>query len=88
MNQENDFKASLSTLILSIGSAAMMALGEAPHPDTGKIEQDLKMAKFNIELLDLLKEKTVNNLTKEEDQLIAQILNDLKLKFVKLNKST
>lgn len=84
MNQ--NFEASFSVLVTSIASAAAMSLGLAPNPNTGKPEPDRAMAKFNIDLLDVIKEKTKNNLTAEEQQLINYLLQDLHLKFVQMNK--
>lgn len=77
-----NMEASFSTLVMSIGSSAAMSLGLAPNPMTGKTEKDLKMAKFNIDLLEVLKQKTNNNLSKEEADFLNHLLHDLKLKFV------
>ncbi|MDZ4661849.1 MAG: DUF1844 domain-containing protein [Pseudomonadota bacterium] len=81
MNEE--IQASFSTLILSIGSSAAMALGLAPNPSTGKIEKDKGMAKFNIDLLIVLQEKTKNNLSEEEKNFMSSLLSDLQMKFLK-----
>lgn len=80
-NQEK-MEASFSTLILSIGSSAAIALGLAPNPATGKTEKNLDLARFNIDLLQVLSEKTKNNLVKEEEQFLERMLTDLQLKFV------
>ena len=40
------------------------------------------MAKFNIDLLIMLSEKTKNNLTTEELHFMNSIIADLQLKFV------
>ena len=77
-----DFEASFSTLILSIASSAVMALGLAPNPMTGKAEKDLKMAKFNVDLLGILQDKTKGNLTAEENKFLTEVIADLQLKFV------
>ena len=79
-------EASLSTLILSIGSSAAMAMGLAPDPATGKTERDLGMARFNIDLLNVLREKTKNNLSPEEGKFLETILTDLQLRFVEVSK--
>ncbi|MCB0341884.1 MAG: DUF1844 domain-containing protein [Pseudobdellovibrionaceae bacterium] len=79
---ENRLEASFSTLILSIASSAAMALGLAPNPTTDKMEKDLNMAQFNIDLLVLLKKKTQNNLEKDEQEFLETILNDLQMKFL------
>lgn len=80
-------EASFSTLVLSIGSSAAIALGMAPEPNSGKIMQDLNLAKLNIDLLLLLQDKTKNNLTPDETQLLSRILADLQLKFVETSKT-
>ncbi len=82
MNQQ--LEANFSTLILSVASSAAMSLGLAPDPTTGKTLVDKKMAQFNIDLLEVLKDKTKNNRSPEEDKLIHQLLTDLKIKFVSL----
>lgn len=76
--------ASFSMLVMSVASSAAMALGLTPHPQTGKTEQDQEMARFNIDLLVVLQEKTKNNLTSEEKELLDYLLKDLQLKFVQM----
>lgn len=78
-------EASLSTLVLSIASSAAMALGLAPHPVSGKTEKDPNLARFNIDLLAMLADKTKGNRTEDEDRFLNSVLNDLKMKFVELN---
>ncbi len=80
-NPQN-LEASFSTLVLSIASSAAMSMGLAPNPVSGKIEKDLNLARFNIDLLTMLETKTKNNRTPDEDRFIATILQDLKMKFV------
>lgn len=78
-------EANLSTLVLSIASSAAMALGLAPHPVSGKTEKDAQLAKFNIDLLSMLEEKTRGNRTPDEDRFILSVVQDLKMKFVELS---
>ena len=80
--QNQKIEASLSTLVLSIASSAAMALGLAPHPTSGKVEKDLDMARFNIDLLAFLEEKTKGNRTSDEERFLTSVLQDLKMKFV------
>ena len=75
-------EANFSTLILSIASSAAMSMGLAPNPSNNTTEKDLKMAQFHIDLLILLKEKTKNNLSKEEEEFLKTIVSDLQMKFV------
>ena len=75
-------EANFSTLVLSIGSSAAMALGLAPDPGTGKMEKDLDLARFNIDLLRMLRDKTKGNLTADEQKFVESIVSDLQMKFV------
>ena len=47
-----------------------------------KTEKNLDLARQNIDLLALLKEKTKGNLTPEEQTLIDNLLYDLRLRYV------
>lgn len=85
MTQHN-LEASFSTLILSIASSAAMALGLAPHPETQEVNRDLKMARFNIDLLVLLQTKTKGNLDEDELKFLDSVISDLQLKYVQSDK--
>lgn len=80
MNEE--LEATFSTLVMSIGSSAAISLGLTPHPETGKVEKDSSVARFNIDLLKVLEKKTEGNLSEEELNLLKNIISDLQLKFV------
>jgi hypothetical protein len=82
---EKTYPCSFSTLILSLASSAVMALGLEKNPQTEKIEKDLDVARFNIDMLKLLQEKTKNNLSKEEEQFLNSVVSDLQMKFVEAN---
>lgn len=75
-----------ATFILSLSHSALMHLGEAPHPDTDKVEANLELAKQNIDLLGLMEEKTKGNLTGDEERLLAQVLFDLRMRYVERSK--
>ena len=61
---------------------ALVALGEAQNPLTKKKDLDPVHAKFIIDTLDMLKEKTKNNITKDEESSLDAILYDLRMIFV------
>jgi len=75
-----------STFILSLSTSTLMHLGELPNPETKQIGKNLPLAKQTIDLINMLKEKTEGNLDHEEDQLITNLLYDLKLKYVAASK--
>ena len=80
--QQYKMEANLSTLILSIASSAAMSLGLAPQPGKDQLEKDLELARFNIDLLLVLRDKTRDNLTQEEQRFLDSVINDLQMKFV------
>ncbi|HZI02906.1 MAG TPA: DUF1844 domain-containing protein [Archangium sp.] len=75
-----------STFLIGLASSALIHLGEAPNPETGKAERDLILARQSIELLGMLHDKTSGNLTPEEKQLFDNLLADLRLRFVEASK--
>ncbi|MGZ3653271.1 MAG: DUF1844 domain-containing protein [Bdellovibrionota bacterium] len=75
------------TFLLSIASAAMMGLGLAPRPDSGKTEVDLDLARQNIDLLEMIQAKTKNNLTADENKLLDRVLYEVRTKFLEVSKT-
>lgn len=82
ISSEIDFPS----FILSLGTQAMMHLGEIPNPITQEKEKDLSLAKQTIDLIEMLKEKTKGNLTPNEEQIIENLLYELRIKYVKERK--
>ncbi len=72
--------------IASLSYQAMIFLGEVPNPITNQTEKNLKQAKFLIDTLILLKEKTVGNLSKEEAELINNSVYELQRRFVEVSQ--
>ena len=79
--------ADFSTFILSLGSSALIHLGEVEAPGEDAKRRDLPMAKHTIDLLTLLRQKTKSNLTAEEDKLLDSLLYDLRLRYVEAVKA-
>jgi hypothetical protein len=74
------------TFVLSLGSSALVHLGEISHPDTDQAREDLLLARQTIDLLAMLEEKTRGNLTGEETRFLGDLLADLRLKFVEKSR--
>lgn len=70
------------TFVLSLGSSALLHLGELERPGASGPEKDLPMAKHTIDILAMLQAKTKGNLTPEEDKLMESLLYDLRLRYV------
>lgn len=64
---------------------ALIGLGDMPHPVTKKPAVNLDHARYLIDLLGILAEKTKNNLTADEDRLLKDTLYQLRMRY--LNKA-
>lgn len=79
-------------LILAFSSAALSNMGYkafASEQDNGsqRANINLSLAKQNIDILEILREKTKGNLTEDEENLFKDILIDLKIKFAEASKN-
>jgi hypothetical protein len=79
--EEKQNNMSFLNLIGSINYTVMMLLGKIANPMTGTTERDLEQAKLNIDILIMLKDKTKNNLTNDEEKLLIEILTNLELNY-------
>lgn len=78
---------SFSLLVASLGSQAMMALGQIPNPTDGKTEVRPELAKHAIEMLSILEQKTKGNLDADEAKMLDAVLHQLRMAFVAANTS-
>jgi hypothetical protein len=75
------------TFILSLGSSALLHLGELDGPDGQPSEPDLPLAKHTIDVIAMLQAKTRGNLTAPEANLVESLLYDLRLRYVEKTKA-
>ncbi len=75
--KEPDFNFFVTTLAIQ----ASVCLGILPNPATNKKEENIQQARFIIDTLAMLKDKTKNNLSAEEGKLIENILAELQLQY-------
>jgi len=75
-----------SLFIQSLAHQTMMALGMVPWPDSGLVRLELDLAKETIDILHILKEKTANNLSKDEEHLLENLVYQLKMAYVEIAK--
>lgn len=78
MAEERELPVSFSSFVVSLAGSAMVQLGEAPDPSTGKKETNLPLARNTIDLLGVFKEKTRGNLDDEEARLLDSVLYELR----------
>lgn len=83
--QQEEFappEPTFSFFITTLALQASIALGIIPNPADNKKEENLSQAKFLIDTMTMLQEKTKNNLSKEESDLLENILYELRMSFV------
>lgn len=82
MSEPTNPQVDFSTLVLSLATGTLINLGLAPDPGTKKVQKNLEMAKHNIDILELLRDKTRGNLSAEENTLMENIMTEVRLRFV------
>ncbi len=81
-------RVDFSMLAQSIAFSALHYLGLMTEPESGHAgERDIPLARHNIEILELLEEKTRGNLSTEEARLLASLLYEVRMHFVEATKS-
>ena len=64
----------------------MIFLGEVPSPIDNKTETNLEQARFIIDTLGLLQEKTKGNLDEQEDNAMNSFLYQLRMKYTEISE--
>lgn len=67
---------------------AALFLGQIPHPQSGKPEINLDLAKLFIDQLEMIQEKTRGNLSEEETTVLRNTLAGLQMAFVDASRGT
>ena len=69
-------------LLLMFKAAAMQQMGKLMNPLTEKVEKNLEQARFSIDILAMLKEKTKGNLSQDLEKLMDSVLLELLMNYV------
>ena len=75
-------EVTFTAFIMSLNTSALFHLGEISDPASGEKLQDLVLAKHTIDTIQLLEKKTQGNLDDEEQDIIKNVLYDLKMRYV------
>ncbi len=75
-------------LVGLLSAQAMMFLGLVPNPSTQKAEAQLPMARYFIDLLSILENKTAGQLSKEESHILDDTLHSLRMTYMQRSKQT
>jgi hypothetical protein len=79
MNSEDQL---FTQLLYIFYSSAMVAMGKLKNPATDQVERNMEQAKQSIDILELIKAKTKNNITQDQGRMLDGLLTDLRLNYV------
>ena len=75
-----------SSFILGLSTQALISLGEIPAAPGQAAQTDLTAARQMIDVLAMLQQKTSGNLDAGEEQMLENVLYDLRMRYVKLKR--
>jgi len=78
--------ANFQTLVSTMVTQAMFALGMIADPQSGRRQASPDMARHHIDMLGVIEEKTAGNLDDEEAKMLATSLYELRMNYVDLCK--
>jgi len=79
--------AGFATHVNSLVTQVYMALGGMEDPRTKRRYMDLDMAKYHIDTLSMLEQKTKGNLAEDEKRLLDQGLYECRMQYVHVAQS-
>jgi hypothetical protein len=82
-HRAKDFEMDFEKFAASLYMSALMQLGLAA-PQGGKPQVDLMGARQTIDILGILKEKTKGNLTPAEDNMLQNVLYELRMAYLEV----
>jgi len=77
-------KGDLAALISMLVTQALFALGLLHVEGQEEKEPDLELAKYSIDMLETIEEKTKGNLTEQETKILESTLSQVRMAYVKL----
>lgn len=78
--------ANFPGLVSMLATQVFFALGLIATEQNKGAQPDLEMAKFNIDMLAVLEEKTKGNLGDEEEKMLTDTLSQLRMAFVQVSQ--
>lgn len=83
-DQPNPMEVNFINYVSSLVFQTMIFLGELPNPMTNETEKNIDQAKFLIDTLVMMREKTKGNLSKPEEDLLNSAVYELQMRYVDL----
>ena len=80
-------EARFDLFISGLAMDALISLGDVPHPVTKKQSVQLDHARYLVDVLGVLAEKTKGNLSVDEDRLLKDTLYQLRMRYLAKSQS-
>lgn len=87
LHREPYHEPTFTVFVSSLTMQAMIALGKLENPLTGTTDKNLDQARFLIDTVGILKEKTENNLSADEEKFIDESLFNLRMLYIEEKKA-
>jgi len=85
LNKDGQFippEASFNFFVTTLAIQASIAMGVMENPADGKKEENLPQARFLIDTMVLLRDKTKGNLNAEEEKLLENVGYELRMSYI------
>ena len=80
--------ATFETLVSTMVTQALFAMGAIADPRTGQRVQHLELARHHIDMLTLLEEKTKGNLSEEESKMLSSSTYELRSRYIQMSSAS
>jgi hypothetical protein len=77
---------SFAELVTMLATQASVSLSQGADPNDKQRKEHLSFAKHFIDLLAVVEEKTTGNLSADEAQMLDNLLHELRMAYVQLNR--
>ena len=77
--------ASFETLLSTLATQALFAMGAIPDPASGQRVQHLDLARHHIDMIGVLEEKTSGNLSEDESKMLSTTAYELRSRYIQLS---
>jgi hypothetical protein len=69
-------------LVMMFQTAAMQQMGKLQNPITKKVERNLDQVRFSIDMLEMIRNRTRNNLSENEQKFLEHTLYELRMNYL------
>ena len=77
-------EANFQTLVSTMATQALFAMGAIPDPRTGQRMVHLDLARHHVDMIGVLEEKSTGNLSEDEQKLVSTTLHELRSTYIQV----